>query len=411
MTEGDLRHAETSIDVGSDSVRYLTEETLAWARERDYAGWDPYDGLNSAFLSVVGRTVLTRLIGIHLVNKSPVNLRPVLGVPKERNPMGVALFARTLLYLYELDGDEQYLAEAESLLGWLREKRARSYRGTGWGYNFDWQNGRKFFLPAYEPCAVVSVLCGRAFEHHWRVTDDDTSLRIATDVAEFITNELNTVEVDGHTAYSYTRNDEFVVVNANALAASYLAKIGESTSDTNFGRRAAELVRFIVDCQTDDGAWYYAVPPDESHLTHDNFHTGYVVESLLDYLQTTDGAAAAERAYERGLSFYRDRLFEDDGAPRFEHDKPYPRDVHGAAQGIRTFVRDDRAAVRRDAQSIIEWTVDNLLDPDGYFYRNRGRYFDDETPYIRWSQAWMCFALSSYLYATAGDGRRLSVGP
>ena len=42
-------------------------------------------------------------------------------------------------------------------------------------------------------------------------------------------------------------------------------------------------------------------------------------------------------ADDAGLRFYRDRLFETDGAPRFMHDRKYPFDIHGAAQGIITF--------------------------------------------------------------------------
>lgn len=389
--------------VGREEIERVLMQALSWAERREYAGWDPYDGLNSPLLSAICWNWLTRLIGIQLVNRSPINLRPVLGVPFERNPKGIALFARSYLSLYELTVDEQYLTKAESLLSWLAENRSPHTDAVAWGYNFDWQNGTKFYLPAHHPCVVVSVFCGDAFFHHWRVTGDSDSLQIAAGVADFLTSEINTLEVAGHSAYSYTPYDSFVVVNANALAGRYLARIAAVRNSPGMKKRADELMAFVVDVQTDDGAWYYAMPPTDSHLSHDNFHTGYVLESLRDYMTVRSDASRAANAYERGLEFYRTNLFESNGAPRFDHETPFPRDVHGAAQGIRTFLRDGREEYHSFARTIVDWSIEHLRDESGYFYRRRGRFFDDSTPYIRWSQAWMCFALSSYL-ARGPDG-------
>ena len=406
----------TARRVNDARVLSVTRRALQWAREREYAGWDPYDGLNSPVLSPLARGPLSRLVCLHLVNRAPVNLRPVLGVPRERTPMGVALFARTLLYLYEVSGTDQYLREAESLLEWLRGARAEDYAGSSWGYNFDWQNGTKFFLEAYDPCLVVSVFCGDAFLHHWRLTEAAASLETAAEVGEFITTDMNVERAGGHAVYSYTPHDEFVVVNANALAARYLAQLDSvGAADPNVStpdecrRRADELVAFVVDVQTEDGAWYYSYPSADSHLTHDNFHTGYVVDSLRDYARVTPSATDAERAFRDGLAFYRHNLFEPDGAPRFDHESPYPRDAHSAAQGIRTFaVEDDSAGT---ARTVLAWSLSHLFDDSGYFYRRIGRLGDDRTPYMRWSQAWMCFALASYLCYTDENREVPEVAP
>ncbi|MFB6159824.1 MAG: hypothetical protein ABEJ61_01450 [Haloferacaceae archaeon] len=380
-----------------DRVSRVTRRALEWARGDDYAGWDPYDGLNSPLLSALGVNWLTRLVGIHAVLRSPVNLRPLLGVPRERNPKGVALFARSYLNLYEHTGNEAYLDEADALLDWLAHNESSAFDPACWGYNFDWQNGRKFFLPANHPSTVVSVFCGRAFLHRWRVGGDADHLRRAEGVCEFLTTAVNTCRYEGHEVYAYTPDDSFVVVNSNALVAAFLAEVGDAAGRDAFLERADELVAFLLDAQASTGAWYYAMPPEESHLTHDNFHTGYVLESLLDYLGVRPDDERVEAAYREGLRFYRESLFDPDGAPWFDHETPYPRDVHSAAQGIRTFVRDGGDRELHRARTVVEWSLSNLYDPAGYFYRYRGRLYDDTTPYIRWGQAWMCFALSSYL--------------
>jgi uncharacterized protein YyaL (SSP411 family) len=398
----------------SSRVRDVLETALEWARERDYAGWDPYDGLNSPLLSAVCTNWFTRLVGMHGVHRAPVNLRPVLGVPRERNPKGVALFAMAHLNRYRASGDEAALAEAERLLTWLREHQSPGYERPAWGYNFDWQNGRKFFLPADEPSIVVSVFCGRAFLEHYRVTGSTTSLSVAAGTAAFIRANVNVRQVDGHRVFSYTPHDSFLVVNANALAAAFFAGVGAADGDDDLFDRACDLADFVVSAQTDDGGWYYAVPSSASHLSHDNFHTGFVLESLHRLASAGVDQTGVKRALQRGMAFYRTNLFEANGAPKFEHDTPYPRDAHAAAQAIRTFVVAGGDAERRLASQVLDWSFERLYDESGYFYRRRGRVLTDRTPYMRWSQAWMCYALSTVLAdteRTPGGGHDDALAP
>jgi uncharacterized protein YyaL (SSP411 family) len=381
---------------------------LEWARERDYAGWDPYDGLNSPYAEPFKRHWFTRLTWMHAVSRFPVNLRPTLSIPHERNPKGIALFALAHLYRYEATGEEANLDEAERLLDWLREYQSRAFDEPCWGYNFDWQNARKFYLPAYRPSVVVTVFCAQAFVQHHRLTGDDESLAIAEGACEFIRNEINVREVAGHEAYTYTTDDSFVVINVNALAMRLFAMVAADNGDDALMQRADELVRFVLTAQEESGAWHYSMPADRSHISHDNFHTGFVLESLREYLDAGGAVAGASSSYERGLTFYRENLFEPDGAPKFEHDQSYPHDAHAAAQSIRTFVRDGRPESIELAEQVLDWSLDELFDGVGYFYRQRGRFIDDETPYIRWSQAWMCFALASAVRQRATDSGSVS---
>jgi hypothetical protein len=378
-------------------VRGTLDAALAYAHDNDYAGWDPYDGLESPILGPFARNWFLRLVVMHGVHKFPVNLRPLLRVPKRRNPKGIALFATAYLDAYDETGDEAYRRRAESLLDWLRANRSADATHAAWGYPFDWQNSNKFFLPAYGPSIVASVFCAQAFLRHYRLTGDEDSLAVARDTCRFVTEEINTVDVDGHVAYAYTPFDDYVVVNANALGASLLATVGGEVDDESLLARADAVVDLVCDVQDEKGAWYYSVPAEGSHLSHDNFHTGFVLESLHDYLTVRPDADRARAAYDRGIEFYRRSLFEADGAPKFEHDTPYPRDVHASAQAIRTFVKDGAPESLALARDVHEWTVDNLFDPAGYFYRRRGRVLDDTTPYMRWNQAWMCYALGTAL--------------
>jgi hypothetical protein len=57
------------------NVERTLDAALTYARERDYAGWDPYDGLESPILDPFARNWFLRLVVMHGIHKFPVNLR------------------------------------------------------------------------------------------------------------------------------------------------------------------------------------------------------------------------------------------------------------------------------------------------------------------------------------------------
>jgi len=52
---------------------------------------------------------------------------------------------------------------------------------------------------------------------------------------------------------------------------------------------------------------------------------------------------------------------------------------------------------RNLAETVMNWTIDNLRDRTGYFYYRKGKFLRNKIPYIRWSQAWAFHALTEYL--------------
>jgi hypothetical protein len=55
---------------------------------------------------------------------------------------------------------------------------------------------------------------------------------------------------------------------------------------------------------------------------------------------------------------------------------------------------DDALAL---AQKVANWTIQNLRDRRGFFYYQRRRFYTVRKPYMRWTQAWMLYALSRLL--------------
>ncbi|NIW78988.1 MAG: hypothetical protein GWN16_05780, partial [Calditrichae bacterium] len=189
----------------------------------------------------------------------------------------------------------------------------------------------------------------------------------------------------------------WVVMDVSALCGSLLSRVHSFSPDQKLKSEAKKLIYYVVDKQTDYGAWYYTHPPRAHHKTHDNYHTGYIVDAILDYTQHT-GDESCLQNYERGVEYYRDNLFCDDGAPKWMNDKVYPLDAHGSAQGIISFVKAAHldSSYEETAWRIANWTIDNMQNQnEGYFYFQKHRLYTKRFTLMRWCNAWMARGLST----------------
>jgi hypothetical protein len=379
---------------------------LAYAEARRYRGYNKHDALNSPLLHAMAlRNRWLRLLCIQLVTRAPVNLRPLLGVRPTINPKGLSLFARTYLSLHELEAaadDTPWLAKAEQCLDWLveRSRRVHGYSGDCWGYPYDWQDVG-FFAPAQMPNCVVTCFVARAFLHAYQVTGRSRYLDVARSACDFLLRDLTVLHDDPRMlAISYAPVDmRWVVMDTSALAGAVLAQVAAVTDELALHAPARRLIAYVLDKQTDYGAWYYSHPPSDSHITHDNYHTGFILDAILEY-RDASGEDDVMGPYHRGLSFYAERLFLLNGAPKWMHDRVFPHDVHGSAQGIITFANAARfrSGYGRFARKIADWAIANLYDPGGgRFYYQVSRWHTKRFTLMRWCNAWMAFALAALM--------------
>jgi hypothetical protein len=110
---------------------------LDYCRRTNYAGYDPYDGLNSRLFQAtpLRHWPLARLAWIQFFKRCPVNIRSLVGVPREQNPKGIALFLSALVRLHRLGLASE--GEIAGLADRLLELRSANQRHACWGYNFD----------------------------------------------------------------------------------------------------------------------------------------------------------------------------------------------------------------------------------------------------------------------------------
>ena len=385
---------------------------MALLERAEAGGWrgaDPYDGLTSG----LGRISepfgdLPRFAVSQAILRFPP-VRALTRPPASVNAKALALFLGAVNRGRSLLDDRRSRAIADRLLAEIEARCVSSGGGVGWGYPFAWQS-RYFWAPANTPNAVVTSTVG------WHLLDwaensgEGPASRMGIAAARFLATELALSPTGGGEALSYTRIDQTRVVNISALGARTLARAAKLDSSPSLLVVANWLTRFVLSAQREDGSWPYSL--DARGDWEDSFHTGYILESLLQLAEL--GVEIRPAAIARGFEAY-ERFFGADGEARLYPRKASVLDAHSAAQGIMTYSalsKSDllpmvlRDMARASALRVARWALDALwMDDRGAFaYRvQNGRR--DERNFIRWVQAWMALAMATVarLHGTAGN--------
>jgi hypothetical protein len=379
-----------------------------WCRAQDFAGYDPYDALNSKLFQATPfkKSRAARLIWTQFHKRSPINLRAAVSIPRERNSKGIALFALAALADYRRLQTVEAEADARALLDDLLAARVTGKGGAAcWGYNFDWQS-RSFFAPRGTPTVVPTAFAARAFIEAARAFGDDSYLQAARSSCDFILGDLNRSEESAdEVCFSYSPLDRTRVFNASLLAGEVLASVGALSGENDLIDWGIRAARYVVRRQSEDGSWAYGVDGHQSWA--DNFHTAFVLTSLsrisdvvTEPLAVASGLRAElELALRRGYAFWRERFFLANGWPKYFPDRLYPVDAHSAGAALVALVELqalDSGAIEL-AETIARWSIENLRDPRGFFYYQRRRFLTVRIPYMRWSEGWMMYGLARVL--------------
>jgi hypothetical protein len=220
---------------------------------------------------------------------------------------------------------------------------------------------------------------------------------MAVSAGEYILNELYWTNGESASGFSYPVPLSRVRIdNANFLGSALLCRIYRHHGEKKFLESALKVARCSATKQHDDGSWDYGEMPTQRWI--DNFHTGYNLCGLRSISRYT-GTSEFEPNIRKGLDFYRRHFFREDGAPRYYHNRTFPIDIHSVAQSIITllYLRDLEEDNVDLSLSVYRWAMNNMWDDEGYFYYQIYPSYKNKISYMRWSQAWMFFAISSLL--------------
>ncbi len=389
-----VRPFATASDRSAEMVAGALRQLRSWIEVRDYSGHEPYDILNSPFLS--SSWLRKRLPSVAFVQISRrwggTRLRSFLRVPPSKNPKALALILAS--YCDLIRTGEPCHGQAVYLKSELRRLRSPREETFCWGYDWDVCMLRNTSLPAFSPHAIATVFGGQGLLDFAQIADDAEAAEMASSAGRFVVSRLNrTVDTAEDLCLSYTPADRGRVYNSSALAAAFLARLGALCGFPEGYNLARRVMHYLVREQRKDGSWFYGAGRFQRWV--DNFHTGYNLTALLEYQETT-GDESFDGAIRKGYDYYQRRFFDFDGAPKYFHDRRYPVDIHSCAQAILTFCafsNRDAGALER-ALDVASWTLRHMRGHDGAFYYQKHRLRLNRTPYMRWGQAWMFRALS-----------------
>jgi hypothetical protein len=363
-----------------EEVEKISNDLLNWMENQKYQGWDPFDALNSPFLKFFSR--LNRWSGVavlQMVKACPINLRPLLLVPKKRNAKGLGLILAALVRRYRLWTISHDLSKAIYIAEWP----------------FDWPN-RAFYAPSGTPTVVNTAFIGHALLDLYEVTGQAPWMMLAQSACDFIVNDLYRTDCGKGFCFSYTPIDRTCIHNANLLGASLLARVGKLKENPDLIRLALKSASFSIEAQHFDGSWYYGEARNQSWI--DSFHTGYNLLALK-YIFDASGDSNIKQSMEKGYRYYLDHFFLPDGKVKYYHIRAEPYDSHVFAHAIICLseMSDHFDTSVNLVDKVLEQLIELFWSGRGYFYWQKKNGFMYRLPCMRWVQAWALLALMIYL--------------
>lgn len=395
-------------------VKKILASLIKFIKKSNYKGYDPYDLRgNNAFFLALQKNIFGKGLLILLNANLPVVARKLLCVRPSENSKTFALCLRAYCLLYKKTGDKELLHEATKIFSKLMKSRNKRYKA--WGYPFDWQS--KILIPKNTPSIVVTSFCGQGLLDFYEITNEKQALSAAVDVAEFILHDLKRLQFGDRFCFSYTPIDDAFVHNANALGASFLARLYSITKKIRYLEAAERSIGFTISQQKKDGSFEYMADSQVKEEFIDGYHTGFVLEALYDFIKYS-GEQKYIAPLKKGLDFYKKHLFYKKTIPLYRTTSPLPVDIHAVAQALVVLSRLESVEKNEDyIKNIYDFAIKEMHDGHGYFYYwlNRckaldGLIFKDKrlqllntlslpkklrVPYMRWSQAWMLWALAN----------------
>lgn len=384
---------EISSEFDANSIANLL---LDQCRADAFAGYDPFDGLNSSVFDRFGgnRFSFVRIAWLQFHKRSPINFRRLVGVPRMRNPKGIALIILGLLERSRYKCSISEIDEAVALGDWLLTQRADPlvWKHHAWGYHFDWA-ARAFYVPRGKPNAITTCYIAKALYALGEMSGISRFTDAAVDAGFFLDGLL--LRVSDMEYYGYIPGESTFVHNASLWTAALVAETATRIKNAEMLERSLSVARQSVSMQSDDGSWLYGVR--SHHAFVDGFHTGYNLEAL-DSLGRAAQTDEFLNSIGKGLRYYREKFFQADGTVKYYNNSVWPLDTHSVAQAVITLVRvgetDEDFAIAERVLSKARASL-YLADQKRFLYQ-KGRWVTNRVNYLRWTQAWAFYALSVY---------------
>jgi hypothetical protein len=382
-----------------DQLEHHQNLLLDYIGKEQYKGYDPID-IHDSFLPfrILPNYFRAAISQIHLRN--PINLRPLLGIQKAYNPMALGVILEALSFLYRMSEDPAILKKMNFIYDQLIGLRSPGFNGYGWGNNFDWA-GQDKTVPKFYPNLVTTCHAARGIFELYSLTQDDGLRDVLSGIETFLLNHIPRIETPEGICLSYTDLDREACYNANLMGAEILIKLFSVFRNSEAQQIAQRAMDFTLAHQQCDGHWNYSINLDTGiERQQIDFHQGYILVSLFEFMKYSDKESLVEGHLIKGLEYYKNRQFLASGRAIWRVPKLFPVESHHHAVGIATFAR--LGELDKDlldfACKIEEWVADHLRDKRGYYYYRLNKKIKNKISYMRWTQSFMLLGLSLLRY-------------
>lgn len=373
-----------------------------WVKRENYLGWDPYDGLNSDIVQkMTFNNPYLETIIIQVNKYSIINFRPIFKIQKGVDLKGVTLFAEAYSKLWNLTKKDNYIKDLKLCLDVIDKESLRDrYSFDCWaGHYFPYTAIDRSILNKTTPdiistCHVINVLV-----ESYKIFMDYKLKKMAVSAYDFLIQNLLKNSNAGFLFKYSPKEDDKIVLNASAQGLEALCCLRSIHTNEDMDELCDNLARFLIYHQKKDGSWVYSIYNNGKVRNQLDFHQGYIIDGLLAYLPYAENKNLLINTIIKGVNFYKNVLFHDNGTSYYRYPMRYPIDIHNQAQGIITFsklsILDPNYL--KFAKTIANWTISNMQDKSGYFYYQKWPIITNKIPYMRWGQAWMMLALSTLM--------------
>jgi hypothetical protein len=320
----------------SDELREAAHHAFELGEGVDWRSHDPFDLLLSPYARLLTRSPLAARMWIQVGRRTGRRTRRVLGVPEHREAKALADFVSAAVILSRRD-DGSYLDTAERLAGLLEESSVESYTGRGWGLSFDYVSrfGR---IDANTPNAYTTISAAEALLDWGDRTGVGPVSAAVTGARAFLLGDLRGLAYNDALWFRYTSRGAAPIVNIQASAAAFFARLAWSYGDTEAEAIAHAAAETTIAAQRPDGSWPYSVDGRAEFV--DGFHTGFTLQGLHGYLSHAGARAVSgtDETIAHGFDYFLAHLMTADGLPRGFADGAVTMDAPNAAQCVQTLL-------------------------------------------------------------------------
>jgi hypothetical protein len=335
-----------------------------------------------------------------------------------RFPIADAHYAMGFAFFFQVTNDGAYLRRAVHFLEELKKSRSPGFTEYCWGYPFDWVT-RNGVLKEQTPLITTTPYVYEAFlQVHQLLRSEDRGQttegrdaksenllcdykQILQSIARHAAHDIKDFKAsETASSCSYTPCDSGGVINAAAYRAFLLTSASQIFSKDDYWKIAERNLNFVLENQNPDGSWFYAMDGVRDFVDH--YHTCFVMKALAKIYELT-GHEACKEALSKGIKYYLENLFDEDGLPNPFSKAPrltvYKRELYDCAECINLclLLRDRFPQLKVTLETVVEGILKDWIKQDGSFRSRRLHLGWDNVPMHRWGQSQMFRSLAFYL--------------